>query len=219
MEYVVAVDGPAGSGKGTITKIIEKEYGLMNLDTGATYRCVALKMLENNVSIDEKEKIIEIAQNINIEIVKDKSRDKIILDGQDVSFKIREKEVTSVVSKVSSIVEVRTEMVELQRRIAKGKNVIVEGRDISTVVFPNADVKIYIDASPETRAKRRMIQNQNQGIECTYEEILEGIKARDYNDMHKEVGSLIRHKDAVYINTTDLTIDEAVNKVKELIKI
>lgn len=219
MEYVVAVDGPAGSGKGTVTKIIEKEMGLMNLDTGITYRCVALKILENNISLDKHEEIVNIAKKLDLEILKEEGKDKVILDGKDVTSKIRAKDVTNVVSQVSSIIPVREEMVNLQRKIAKGKNVIVEGRDISTVVFPNAEVKIYIDATPEIRAKRRVDQNEAQGIECSYEEILDSIKTRDYNDMNKEVGALKRHEEAVYIDTTEMTIEEVVSKVKALIKL
>ena len=151
---IVAVDGPAGSGKGTVTKKIEEKLGFLNLDTGATYRCVALQTLREGIKLEDKEKIVKIANEINIKIDNKGEKDVILLNGEDVSKEIRTKEVTSIVSQVSSIIPVREKMVEVQRKLAHGKNVIVEGRDIGTVVFPNADIKIYLDASEEIRAKR-----------------------------------------------------------------
>ena len=214
---IVAVDGPAGSGKGTITKKIEKELGFLNLDTGATYRCVALQVLREGVNLEEPEKIIEIANKIDIKIDNTGDKDIVLLNGKDVSEQIRSKEVTAIVSQVSSIIPVRERMVEVQRGLAVEKNVIVEGRDIGTVVFPNAELKIYLDAGEEVRAKRRYEENLEKGIDTTYEEVLENIKARDYNDMHKKVGALKKAEDAVTVDTSDLTIDEVVDKVKELI--
>ncbi len=215
---IVAVDGPAGSGKGTVTKKIEKRLGFLNLDTGATYRCVALKTLRENADIKDEKKIIEIANNIDIKIDNTGDKDIILLNGEDVSKKIRSKEVTEIVSQVSSIIPVRKKMVEVQRKLATGKNVIVEGRDIGTVVFPNADVKIYLDASIEERAKRRYEENKKNGIDTTYEEVLENVKTRDYNDIHKKFGALKKADDAIVIDTTNLTIDEVVEKVEKIIK-
>lgn len=214
---IVAVDGPAGSGKGTVTKRIEKEMGFMNLDTGATYRCVALETLRNGLNLQNEEKIIQLANQIDIKIDNTGEKDVIVLNGEDVSKEIRTKEVTSIVSQVSSIIPVRERMVEIQRQLAKGKNVIVEGRDIGTVVFPNADVKIYLDASEEVRAKRRYKENLEKGIDMSYEEVLENIKMRDYNDMHKKVGSLKKAEDAIIVDSTDLTIDQVVEKIKDII--
>ena len=214
---IVAVDGPAGSGKGTVTKRIEKELGFLNLDTGATYRCVALQVLRENVKLDNEEKIIKIANNINIKIDNTGDKDIILLNGEDVSKEIRTKEVTEVVSQISSIIPVRERMVEVQRNLAKGKNVIVEGRDIGTVVFPNADVKIYLDASEEVRAKRRYEENVQNGINTTYEEVLENVKMRDYNDMHKKVGALKKADDAIIIDSTSLTIDQVVENIKNVV--
>lgn len=212
---IVAVDGPAGSGKGTVTKRIEQDMGFLNLDTGATYRCVALAVLRNNIDLKDEEKIVELAKKINIKIEKSEQKDIILLDGEDVSKKIREKEVTQIVSQISSIIPVREIMVETQRKLAVGKNVIVEGRDIGTVVFPNADLKIYLDASVEIRAKRRFKEIQESGIDMTYEEVIENIKSRDYNDMNKKVGALKKAEDAIVIDSSNLTIDEVVNKIKE----
>ena len=215
---IVAVDGPAGSGKGTVTKKIEEELGFLNLDTGATYRCVALQVLKENVKINEEEKIIKIANEIDIQIDNTGSKDIILLNGEDVSKEIRTKEVTSIVSQISSIIPVRKKMVEIQRKLATGKNVIVEGRDIGTVVFPNAEIKIYLDASEEIRAKRRYEENIQNGIETTYEEVLENVKMRDYNDMHKKIGALKKADDAIVVDTSKLSIEEVVNKIEKIIK-
>lgn len=216
---IVAVDGPAGSGKGTITKKIAEEMGFLNLDTGATYRCVALETYRNNLDIvKDEQKIIEIANKIDIEIDSSGKKDIILLNGEDVTSKIRTKEVTSIVSQVSSIIPVREKMVEVQRKLAKGKNVIVEGRDIGTVVFPNADLKIYLDASVEVRANRRFKEEKEKGTNITYEEVLESIKQRDYNDIHKKFGALKKAEDAILIDTSNLSIDEVVEKVKGLIR-
>jgi len=215
---IVAIDGPAGSGKGTITKNVERKLGFLNLDTGATYRCVALETLRNNLRLDQETEIIKIAKNIKIAIDNKRDKDIIYLNGEDVSTKIREKEVTAIVSQVSSIISVREEMVKVQRNLAKGKNVIVEGRDIGTVVFPNADLKIYLDASEEIRAQRRYKENQEKGIDMTYEEVLENVRMRDYNDMHKKVGALKKAEDAIIIDSTNLTIEEVTDKVIEEIE-
>lgn len=211
---VVAIDGPAGSGKGTIAKEIGRILGLVNIDTGATYRCLALKVLENNLDITDVDKIIELSKNLNIRF----DGDKTYLDEKDVTKEIREKEVTTIVSPISSIVEVRKNLVELQKKIASDNNVVMEGRDITTVVFPNAGIKIYLDASLEERAKRRYLENKEKNINMTYEEIYENISKRDYNDMHKEVGSLKRTSDQIYIDTTNMTIEEVVSKIEKIIR-
>ena len=218
MSFIVAMDGPAGTGKGTITSLISKEMGLVNIDTGATYRCVALYVIKNNIKLEEKEKIIESLPNIHIDMKNEQGVQKVYLNNEDVTSEIRSKEVTKIVSQVSSIVEVRLAMVEVQRNLAKGKDVIMEGRDITTYVFPNADVKIYLDADEEERAKRRYKELQEKGIEMTYEEVLKNIQARDKNDKEKEIGALKIAEDATYIDTTNLSINEVKEKVKEIIK-
>lgn len=215
---IVAVDGRAGSGKGTVTKRIEEELGFLSLDTGATYRCVALEVLRNSLNLKDEKEIIEIANNIDIKIDNTGEKDIILLNNEDVSKEIRTKEVTSIVSQISSIIPVREKMVEIQRQLANGKDVIVEGRDIGTVVFPNADLKIYLDASEEIRAKRRYDENVQNGMDITYEEVLENVKMRDYNDMNKPYGALKKAEGAIVIDSTDLTIEEVVEKIKNLIK-
>lgn len=214
MHKIVAIDGPAGSGKGTVADLVSKECNLVNIDTGATYRSVALKALQNNV-IDDENAIIEISKNIDIKFTPDK---KVFLDGVDVTDDIRSKEVTKIVSQVSSIVEVRKNLVELQKKMAGDNDCIMEGRDITTVVFPNAKYKFYLDATPEERARRRFEQNKEKNIDMTYEEILENIKMRDYNDSHKEVGSLTRTDEQIYIDSTNLTIPEVVKLITDIVK-
>lgn len=214
MHKIVAIDGPAGSGKGTVADLVSKECNLVNIDTGATYRSVALKALQNNV-IDDEKAIIEISKNIDIKFTPDK---RVFLDGVDVTDEIRSKEVTKIVSQVSSIVEVRKNLVELQKKMAGDNDCIMEGRDITTVVFPNAKYKFYLDATPEERARRRFEQNKEKNIDMTYEEILENIKMRDYNDSHKEVGSLTRTDDQIYIDSTNLTIPEVVKIITDIVK-
>lgn len=218
MAFVVGIDGPAGSGKGTVTKRVANKLGLINIDTGITYRCVALQILNENVELENTEKIIEIAKNIQIDIDNTPDGDIVYLYGKDVTKEIRSKEVTKIVSPVSSIKEVRFLMVDMQRKLAEGKNVIVEGRDICTYVFPNADVKIYLDASVKERAKRRFKENQEKNIDMTYEEVYENIRKRDENDKAKEIGALKVAEDSIVVDTTSLTIDEVVEKIIEIIK-
>lgn len=215
MNKIIAIDGPAGSGKGTLAKALSEKLNLVNIDTGATYRCVALKTIRNNIKIDETDKIIDIAKKINIDLLPDGT---VLLDGEDVTKEIRSKEVTQIVSPISSIVEVREILVDIQRKIAEGKDVVMEGRDITTVVFPNAQYKFYLDASIESRADRRFKENQEKGIDMTYEEVYENIKKRDYNDMHKEVGALKRTDEQVYIDTTNLTIEEEVAIIEKIVR-
>ena len=214
---IVAIDGPAGSGKGTITKKLGKKLDLIYVDTGAMYRCASLYMIRNNIKLDEIDRIAEMLENIDIKQVRDENSDRFYLNGEDVSDKIRTKEVNDIVSQVSHIVIVREKMVELQRKMAESANIIMEGRDIGTNVFPNAEVKIYLDASAEERANRRMKQNEEKGIEMSYEEILENIKFRDNNDKTSPVAPLKQAEDAIYVDTTSLAIDEVVDKIEKII--
>lgn len=217
MGFIVAVDGPAGSGKGTITKKIAEEMNLTSIDTGAMYRSVTLAMLEANIKVDQIEKITKLLEQINIEFKRFGNEQKIFLNGKDVSLEIRTKKVNENVSQVSAIGIVRTKMAELQREMAKSIDVIMEGRDIGTNVFPNADVKIYLDATPEERAKRRYIQNKDNGIEMSYEEILENVKKRDFIDSTREIAPLKKAKDAIYIDSSNMSIEEVVNEIKNII--
>lgn len=215
MRKVVAIDGPAGSGKGTVAKILADKCNLVYIDTGAMYRAIAYAMLQNNIDLTEEDKIVELARNSKIDFIDGKT----YLNGIDVSKEIRTMEVTNIVSPMSSIVKLRAILVELQQAMAKEYDVIMEGRDITTVVLPEANYKFYLDATVEERARRRFKENQEKGIESSYEEVLDNIQKRDYNDMHKEVGSLTRTEDAVYIDSTNLSIDEVVEQMKKIIEV
>lgn len=214
MPFIVAIDGPSGTGKGTVTSYLAKKLNLMYLDTGATYRCVALKLLKENISLDEKDKIEIVLKNINIEFKKD----KVLLDGEDVSLKIRENEVSNFVAKVAELPEVRHSLVDLQRKMAEGKDVILEGRDIGTNVFPNADVKFFLDASQEERIKRRLKQNKEKGIASTEEEVRQNIISRDESEKTRELNPLRQAEDAIYVDTSNLNVKEVENKLYKIIK-
>lgn len=210
---IVAIDGPAGSGKGTVTKIIAEKKNLQYIDTGAMYRCVALKMLEEKISLEDIKNIEQILDNIEIDL----KGSKVFLNGKEVTKEIRSVEVSNFTSPVSTIGFIREKMVELQRTLAKGKDVIMEGRDIGTVVFPDADVKIYLDATSEERAKRRVEQNKQNGISSNYNQILKDIIERDNRDMNREISPLRKAEDAILVDTTSLTIEDVVEKVSDII--
>lgn len=217
MGKVVAIDGPAGSGKGTVAKILAKECNLVYIDTGAMYRAIAYSSLINNVDITDEDKIVELAKSSKIEFIDGKT----YLNGEDISKEIRTMEVTRIVSPISSIVKLREILVDLQRKMGEEveSGVVMEGRDITTVVFPNATYKFYLDATLDERTNRRYKENIEKGMEVTLEEIKENISKRDYNDMHKEVGSLTRTEDSIYIDSTNLTIEEVVKKMKDVIEV
>ena len=212
---IIAIDGPAGSGKGTIAKNLAKEFNLLNIDTGAMYRAVTLKLLNENVDINDKDAIIKCAREANIKLLGD---GRVLLDDKDVTSDIRSTLVTDNVSIISPIKEVRNIMKEKQRAFAKDHSIVIEGRDITTEIFPNADYKFYLDANVEVRAKRRYDENIAKGIECNYDEILDSIKERDYNDMHRKDGALKIADDAIYVDTTELNIEGVTKKLVDIIK-
>ena len=218
MSFVIAIDGPAGTGKGTITKLVSEELGLINIDTGAMYRCVALAALRNNINESETEKVKEILSNIKIEFKRSNGNIIVLLNEEDVSEKIRTPEVNACVAKFAALKCVRDKMTPLQQEMGKLGNIIMEGRDIGTAVFPNADVKIYLDASIEERAMRRYKQNIEKGINQSYEEVLESIKQRHILETTREINPLRKAEDAVLVDTTNLTISEVKEKVINIIK-
>lgn len=205
--YIIALDGPSGSGKSTIANLLANKLKISYLNTGSMYRALTLYFLENNIKKSDNIDI-KILKKINIDI----NEDKVFLNGKDVSQEIRDKEVTENVSWVSSIPIVREYLVEMQRNISKNKSIILDGRDIGTVVFPNAKYKFYLVASSYVRAKRRFEQNE---IDKSFEEIKEDIEKRDYLDSHREISPLKKAEDAIEIDSSDLTIDQTIEKILE----
>ena len=210
----IAIDGLAGSGKGTVAKIISERCNLTYIDSGITYRCIALAMIDNDIDISEEDRIVKLTKKLNIEFT---NEGKTYLNGKDVTDKIRSKEVNELVYKVSQIIKVRKLMVQLLKKLAENKDVIMEGRDITTVVLPNADYKFYLDASLDVRAKRRFIQNKGKNINMSLEEIKESIKNRDNSDMNKDFGVLKHTEEQIYIDTTNMTTEEVVEKIMNII--
>lgn len=216
---IVAIDGPAGTGKGTVAKLISERLDFVYIDTGAMYRCITLKMIRENISLDEEEKIKDLLERTKITFKNLEDKQHVYLDGEDVSDLIRKPNVNELVSPVSAIKIIRIKMVELQRQLGEEGNVIMEGRDITTVVFPNAEVKIYLDAKLEIRAERRYKELIARGNDVTYEDTLESIRKRDKNDMEKEMGALKIAEDAVVIDTSNMTIEEVYDRIKEIIEL
>ena len=208
----VAVDGPAGAGKSSIAKAVAEEIGFIYVDTGALYRSVALYALENDLDNDS---LIASLYKINIRLEFINGSQHVILNEDDVSDKIRTSDVSMNASKVSALPEVRKYLFDLQKKIAAENNIIMDGRDIGTVVLPDADLKVFLTASAEERANRRFLEVRDSNI--TYEKVLEEIKQRDYNDMHRDISPLRQVDDAVLLDTTGMTIDEVKNKLKAMI--
>ena len=209
---IIAVDGPAGSGKSTISKLLAKELGLVYLDTGAMYRLFTLKMLKENVSFSDNDKINELLEKLNINI----ENDKFYLDDEDVSEEIRKTDVAENVSKTAAIDEVREKMVNLQREFSKSKNVILDGRDIGTVVFPEADIKIFLVADPRERAERRFKELKAKGENISLDSIYENILKRDKLDSTRENSPLKKANDAIEVDTTGKNIEEVKNIILNL---
>lgn len=209
---IIAVDGPAGSGKSTISKLLAKELGLVYLDTGAMYRLFTLKMLKENVSFSDNDKINKLLEKLNINI----ENDKFYLDDEDVSEEIRKTDVAKNVSKTAAIDEVREKMVSLQREFSKSKNVILDGRDIGTVVFPEADIKIFLVADPRERAERRFKELKAKGENISLDSIYENILKRDKLDSTRENSPLKKANDAIEVDTTGKNIEEVKNIILNL---
>ena len=211
---IISLDGPSGAGKSTVAKLVAKKLGYKYLDTGAMYRAVTLFFLNKNVNIQNDNEIISAISDLKISFV---NNNKIYLNDVDVSEEIRSIEVVNMVSKVSSISAVRKSMVSLQRAIAENDNYVVDGRDIGSVVFPLAKYKFYIDASVEIRAKRRYEEEIQKGKDITFEEVIDSIKKRDEFDSNREDSPLVVPKDAIIIDTTNMTIDEVVQKITDVV--
>ncbi|HEX2926158.1 MAG TPA: (d)CMP kinase [Ruminiclostridium sp.] len=213
MPKSIAIDGPAGAGKSTIAKKVSSELDFIYMDTGAMYRTVALKAIESGVNTKSREDIIKIVDNIDITVTHEDNIQKIFLDGRDVSEDIRTSEVSVGASNVAVFEEVRLKMVELQRRIAGEKDVVMDGRDIGSFVLPNANLKIFLTASVDERAKRRFDELVLKGQKVKFEEVREDMIYRDHNDSSRAFAPLKKVPDAVEIDSTSMTIDEVVEKI------
>lgn len=212
----IAIDGPAGAGKSTISKLLASQLGYIHIDTGAMYRAVGLKVLKNNISPHDSRKIVEILNSTDIQIKLVDGKQLVFLDGEDVTEEIRQPEVSMYASDVSKIREVRERLVKMQQDLAKQKGVIMDGRDIGTHVLPNAELKIFLTATAEERAKRRFLELKQKGYDVDYYKLLDEIKKRDQNDMTREFAPLRVAEDAIVIDSTSLSIEEVLQKVLEL---
>lgn len=210
----IAIDGPSAAGKSTIAKIVAKKLDYVYIDTGAMYRCVGYYCLENNVDLHDENAVNQALDNIKIEM---NSANQVFLNQEDVSAKIRHDRISMAASVVSAYQEVRNFLVLQQRQMANRGGVILDGRDIGTVVLPDAELKIYQVASSETRAKRRYLENLQRGLEADLNTIEKEIKQRDYQDMHRKISPLKKADDAIEIDTSNLSLEEVVDKVMELV--
>lgn len=213
-KLIIAIDGPAGSGKSTTAKLLAKKLGYLYIDTGAMYRAVTLYAIKNNLLDDEK-KIIELASQLSIELKFEEGQTKVSVNGKDVTEEIRSLEVNQNVSPVSKIEGVRKILVQKQKQMGKNGGVVMEGRDITTVVFPNADVKIYLTATIDERARRRALEFAQKGQQIDIEQVKQNILDRDRIDSSRDVSPLIKSPDAVEIDTSNLSIEQQVEQILE----
>lgn len=217
MSVNIAIDGPAGAGKSTIARKLAAELGYIYVDTGAMYRAMAYYFLQKGIDAQDEDRIAKAAADVEISIVYQDGAQCVILNGENVNHVIRTEEVGKMASATSKYPVVRTKLVELQRELAKTSDVIMDGRDIGTVVLPDADVKIYLTASSKVRAQRRYDELTEKGIVCDFDTIEKDIIDRDYQDMHRETSPLKQAEDAVLLDSSELTIDGVVAEMKRII--
>ena len=216
MSFAIAIDGPAGAGKSSAARQAAQKLQFVYVDTGAMYRTIALYMLENRVDTDDKEALKAALDSIRIELKYKDGVQCMYLNGEDVSGRIRTPEVSAQASVVAAIPAVRAKLLDLQRNMAASQNVLMDGRDIGTNILPDAELKIYLTASVEERARRRFLELTQKGEECSLEEIQKDIADRDWRDMHRETAPLKQAEDAVYLDTSDMTLDEVVERITQL---
>lgn len=213
----VAIDGPAGAGKSSIAKAVAKNLGFIYIDTGAMYRAVAVYAIENGIEIKEENFTKDVLDRIKIDIAYEDGTQKIYLSGKDVSERIREADVSIGASNVAVIPAVRLKLVELQRKLSEKTSVIMDGRDIGTYVLPDAEVKIFLTASSDIRAKRRLLEMEQKGMSADFETVKRDIEYRDKNDSEREFAPLRQAEDAVLVDTSDMTIEEVIERITEII--
>jgi len=216
-QIAVAIDGPVGAGKSTVAKLIAKKLGIIYVDTGAMYRSVGLYAVRKGIDTTNAEKLKEIIDEINLDVEIIDGVQNIFMNGENVSSLIRTPEISMAASNVSAVIEVRKKLVDIQKNLSKSKSVVMDGRDIGTVVLPNADTKIYLTASPEERAKRRYNELLNKGSDVTYQQVYDDLILRDKNDSTREASPLKPADDAIILDTTGLSLDEVVAESIKLI--
>lgn len=217
MSYNIAIDGPAGAGKSTIAKKLAKELGYVYVDTGAMYRAMAYYFLQNKINEKDENAIAAACPDVNVTIIYQDGEQQVILNGENVNGVIRKEEVGKMASATSVYPVVRAKLMDLQRKLAEKENVIMDGRDIGTVVLPNADVKIFLTASSKVRAQRRYDELTAKGIQCNFDEIEKDIIERDNRDMNRATAPLKQAEDAILLDSSELDIEGVVNKMKEII--
>lgn len=215
MKINIAIDGPSAAGKSTIAKKLAALLGYVHLDTGAMYRCTALKCVRGGIALDDEDAVCEMLKETEIVLTPEGG---VYLDGEDVSLAVRADEISMAASKVSALKRVRSDLVARQQEMAKAGGFIMDGRDIGTVVLPDADVKIYLTASAEVRAKRRFLELQEQGRSDTYDEVLQDMIERDYRDMHRAVAPLKQADDAILLDTSELSLEESIEAILKIIR-
>lgn len=218
MGYNIAIDGPAGAGKSTIAKRIAKELGYVYVDTGAMYRALAIHFLKNGLKPEDTEEIKRTCKDAIVTLQYENGVQQVYLNGENVTSMLREEAVGNMASVSSAIGEVRAQLLELQREMARTNDVVMDGRDIGTNILPNADVKVYLTASVEERARRRYLELQEKGIACNLEEIAHDIEERDTRDMNREIAPLKQAEDATFVDSSNMSIDEVVQTIVNLCK-
>ncbi len=218
MSFNIAIDGPAGAGKSTAAKLAAKELGFIYVDTGAMYRTIALYLLRSGTDIEEEAALQAALEDIDVRISYEQGVQHMILNGEDVSGLIRTPEVSDMASRSSARPAVRRKLLDLQRQLAAREDVLMDGRDIGTAILPKADLKIFLTASVAERARRRFLEMKEKGEECSEEEIRREIEERDYRDMHREISPLVQAEDAVLLDTSDMTLEQVVEKITALAK-
>lgn len=217
MSHSIAIDGPAGAGKSTIAKLLAKKLGYIYVDTGAMYRAIAVHIVKNNIDPDDEAAIEAAVRDISIDIEYADGVQQVILNGENVTGLLRTEQTGNMASHTSKYAAVRTKLVDLQRQLARTSDVIMDGRDIGTVVLPDAFCKIYLTASSDARAKRRFDELTAKGEKCDISAIKEDIEARDYQDMHREISPLTQADDAVLLDTSDMNIEQVVAAIEDII--
>ncbi len=213
----IAIDGPAGAGKSTVAKAIAKEYGFIYVDTGAMYRALAYKAINNGIGVKDEERVVEMLSSTELNITYNEKGQCILLDGEDISDNIRTAQISMGASDISALPPVRQWLLDMQKDIARKNNCIMDGRDIGTTILPNADIKVFLTASVEERASRRYKELIAKGEDITLDAVIEDVRTRDYNDSHRAVSPLKKADDAIELNTTELDFNQAVDAIKAII--